>query len=270
MMAKYHQLKLLAAMVTSASVVCATGIFIYSQYIQKAYVPESEIGKIAAQYLIKNPENLLKAGEALESQTENTKVDRLIPFAPALLDTSVTPNYGPDDADVAVIEFFDYLCHYCQQVAPVVDQAIREEKGVKYYFKEYPIFAGSKPVSGQSAATGLLIFDTYNGEAYLKYHNNLMAMTGSYGRAQREFKDSDLHDLVVKSGFTSELTKEQRLKYEQVISANMQLGEQMGITGTPGFIVMNKKNPTGATTTLIPGSTDIGRLKAAIQKARGI
>ena len=268
-MAKFQKLQSLAAMVATSSLVCATGIYIYSQYAHRGYIPESEIGQIAAQYLIKNPENLVKAGEALESRTENTKVDRLIPFAPALLDTSVTPNYGPDDADVAVIEFFDYLCHYCQQVAPVLDQAIKEEKGVKYYFKEYPIFAGSKPVSGQSAATGLLIFDTYNGESYLKYHNNLMAMTGSYGRAQREFKDSDLRDLVVKSGFDPEFNEEQRKKYEQVISANMQLGEQMGITGTPGFIVMNKKNPAGATTTLIPGATDIGRLKAAIQKARG-
>ena len=33
----------------------------------------------------------------------------------------------------------------------------------------------------------------------------------------------------------------------------MQLGEALGITGTPGFIIMNMKKPNAATTTFIPG-----------------
>lgn len=89
----------------------------------------------------------MEAGKALENQNVSASVERIIPYAPALLDTKETPNIGPDDADVAVIEFFDYQCIYCMRVTPVVESVMNQSKDVKFFFKEFPIFAGSKPVS---------------------------------------------------------------------------------------------------------------------------
>lgn len=51
----------------------------------------------------------------------------------------------------------------------------------------------------------------------------------------------------------------------------MQLGEALGITGTPGFIIMNMKKPNAATTTFIPGAMDAATLQGAIEKSsRGL
>ncbi|WP_173644950.1 DsbA family protein, partial [Escherichia coli] len=75
--------------------------------------------------------------------------------------------------------------------------------------------------------------------------------------------------VVDKSGFNSTFSDREKNRYENVISGNMQLGEALGITGTPGFIIMNMKKPNAATTTFIPGAMDAATLQGAIEKARG-
>lgn len=234
----------------------------------RMFTPQ-EVGEIAADYLIKHPQKLVEAGNALENSKATASVERLIPYAPALFDTSETPNIGPDNADVAVIEFFDYQCIFCMRVTPVVETAMDQNKDVKFFFKEFPIFAGTKPVSAMGAATGLYVFHKYGAEGYRKYHNNIMTSAHTFATTQRTFQLADFDAVVKKSGFDVAFTGKDKIRFENVISANMQLGEQLGVSGTPGFIIINMKNPTADTTSFIPGALDISTLQAAIEKARG-
>ncbi len=50
----------------------------------------------------------------------------------------------------------------------------------------------------------------------------------------------------------------------------MQLGEALGITGTPGFIIMNMKKPNAATTTFIPGLWTQQLCRAQSKSSRGL
>jgi len=234
----------------------------------RMFTPQ-EIGEIAADYLIKHPQKLVEAGNALENSKATASVERLIQYAPALFDTTETPNIGPDNADVAVIEFFDYQCIFCMRVTPVVETAMDQNKDVKFFFKEFPIFAGTKPVSAMGAATGLYVFHKYGADGYRKYHNNIMTSAHTFATTQRTFQLADFDTVVKKSGFDVAFTGKDKTRFENVISANMQLGEQLGVSGTPGFIIINMKNPTADTTSFIPGALDISTLQAAIQKARG-
>ena len=234
----------------------------------RMFTPQ-EIGEIAADYLIKHPQKLVEAGNALENSKATASIERLIPYAPALFDTTETPNIGPDNADVAVIEFFDYQCIFCMRVTPVVETAMSQNKDVKFFFKEFPIFAGTKPVSAMGAATGLYVFHKYGADGYRKYHNNIMTSAHTFASTQRTFQLSDFDTVVKKSGFDVSFTDKDKTRFENVISANMQLGEQLGVSGTPGFIIINMKNPTADTTSFIPGALDMSTLQAAIIKARG-
>ncbi|MDJ1452177.1 DsbA family protein [Enterobacter hormaechei] len=268
-MSKEFYLKPMATILISAVIATAASALITATYFKPKVLSEEEIGKIAATYLVKNPHYLVEAGKALENQNVSASVERIIPYAPALLDTKETPNIGPDDADVAVIEFFDYQCIYCMRVTPVVESVMNQSKDVKFFFKEFPIFAGSKPVSAMGAATGLHVYQNFGAEAYRKYHNNLMAVAHTFMTSQRKFELTDFNTVVEKSGFNSTLSDREKHRYENVISGNMQLGEALGITGTPGFIIMNMKKPNAATTTFIPGAMDAATLQGAIEKARG-
>lgn len=136
-MSKEFYLKPMATILISAVIATAASALITATYFKPKVLSEEEIGKIAATYLVKNPHYLVEAGKALENQNVSASVERIIPYAPALLDTKETPNIGPDDADVAVIEFFDYQCIYCMRVTPVVESVMNQSKDVKFFFKEF-------------------------------------------------------------------------------------------------------------------------------------
>ncbi|MGV7963836.1 DsbA family protein [Photorhabdus tasmaniensis] len=269
-MSKEKFLKPVVTVLISSLIASVVSVYVTTNYFKPKVYSSDELGKISANYLVKNPKYLVEAGKALESEKVSASVERIIPYASALLDTKETPNIGPDDAAVAVIEFFDYQCIYCMRVTPVVESVMNQTNDVKYFFKEFPIFAGSKPVSAMGAATGLHVYQNFGAEGYRKYHNNMMASAHSFMSSQRNFQIADFNVVVEKSGFNSNFSEREKTRYENVISGNMQLGEALGINGTPGFIIMNMKKPDAATMSFIPGALDATTLQDAINKARGV
>ena len=235
------------------------------------------IGQIAAQYLIAHPENLVEAGKRLEANRDGDKMSNVVNTKDVLLESTYTPNYGPANADVAVIEFFDYMCHFCQQSSPVLEKAIAANKNVRTYFKDFTIFADRTPISGMGAKIGLYIFKKYGQDKYYEYHNKLMAATGAAMKARRDYTPTELASLLTKLGYEDildergnfMLSPEIRDQLQSVVDANMMLADKLNYNGTPVFIVMNIKNPTNDTTTVMPGAPDYFRIQKAIDVAKG-
>ena len=235
------------------------------------------IGKTAAQYLIEHPVNLVEAGKRLEANRDGEKTSDVVNTKDVLLETKFTPNYGPDNADVAVIEFFDYMCHFCQQSSPVLEKAIAENKNVRTFFKDFTIFADRTPISGMGAKIGLYIFNKYGQEKYYEFHNKLMSEAGRAMKDRKDYTPSNLAALVNGLGYKEILdqqgnfllTVEMRDQLQNVLDANMMLADKLNYSGTPVFIVMNMKNPQNKTTTIMPGAPDFYRLQQAIDKAKG-
>ncbi|HBY5410600.1 TPA: thioredoxin [Klebsiella pneumoniae] len=235
------------------------------------------IGKTAAQYLIEHPENLVEVGKRLEANRDGEKTSDVVNTKDVLLETKFTPNYGPDNADVAVIEFFDYMCHFCQQSSPVLEKAIAENKNVRTFFKDFTIFADRTPISGMGAKIGLYIFNKYGQEKYYEFHNKLMSEAGRAMKDRKDYTPSNLAALVNGLGYKEILdqqgnfllTVEMRDQLQNVLDANMMLADKLNYSGTPVFIVMNMKNPQNKTTTIMPGAPDFYRLQQAIDKAKG-
>lgn len=83
---------------------------------QPVFTPEQEakIGEIAAEYLVAHPEVLVVVSQKLQEQQEARQqlqfAVRVMDNQAALLNDADTPAFGPENAKVAVIEFFDYQC----------------------------------------------------------------------------------------------------------------------------------------------------------------
>ena len=236
------------------------------------------IGKTAAQYLIEHSGNLVEAGKRLEANRDGEKTSDVVNTKDVLLETKFTPNYGPDNADVAVIEFFDYMCHFCQKSSPVLEKAIAENKNVRTFFKDFTIFADRTPISGMGAKNGLYIFNKYGQEKYYEFHNKLMSETGVATQARKDYTPTDLATLLQHLGYKDILDEhgnflldtELRDQLQSVLDANMMLADKLNYNGTPVFIVMNIKHPQNKTTTVMPGAPDYYRLQQAIDKAKGV
>jgi protein-disulfide isomerase len=94
-------------------------------------------------YLLENPEILQEVSLALQAREERAVVDVINQRAatvPALLAADPRdPAFGPVDARVTVIEFFDYRCPGCKLTAPEVLRLMQAHPDVRFVFKDWPI-----------------------------------------------------------------------------------------------------------------------------------
>lgn len=228
---------------------------------------QQQIGKIAAQYLVDHPEVLQQAGQKLQQQQQQQATQQLRESAleqqDALLNDKATPSVGPKDAKIAVVEFFDYQCIYCAHTAPEVEKTMQAHPEARYVFKEFPVFGERWPASNQAALTGLSIYKEKGAQAYLHYHNGIFAT----GKNEGKLKQSDIDALASKAGVTSAQINANRSNAEKALNDTMDLGQELGIMGTPTLVVMPVKGATADNVTVIPGAADSDTLDEAIKKA---
>lgn len=204
----------------------------------------------------------------LMTTQETKQVTSVLDNAKALLSNEQTPTIGPEDAKVAVIEFFDYQCVFCHKVAPVMEKIMDANPNIKYIFKEFPIFGQRWEASQYAAEIGIAAYMLNGAEGYLKYHNAVFAT----GIDEGKLKISDINDAAKKVGIdvvkAESLIKEK--KVTENIAADMKLGfDKLGIQGTPAIIVMPLTGATAINTTVIRGFAPQEAIQAAINKAQG-
>ena len=133
-----------ALMVVSAPAVAAPPAPAAPVQLDRAQVE----GLIRA-YLLDHPEIIPEAMQRLEERQRNEAIaglrDQLErPFEGAWI--------GNPDADVVVVEFFDYACGYCRRMVGDVERLVADDPKVKVVFREFPILG---PGSVEAARTAL-------------------------------------------------------------------------------------------------------------------
>ncbi|WP_313825044.1 DsbA family protein [Leclercia sp.] len=232
---------------------------------QPVFTPaqEARIGEIAAEYLVSHPEVLVAVSQKLQAQQEARQqlqfAVRVMDNQAALLNDADTPALGPENAKVAVIEFFDYQCVHCSSMAPELEKVMKTYPDVRYVFKEWPIFAARWENSQAAAERGLSVWKQKGAEAYVTYHNAIYATGKNEGNLTKE----DIDRAAEKAGWHN-AGKE---NFTPLLEKNDELARALGLTGTPGIVVMPVVGATPKNITVIPGVVTAERLEAAIQKA---
>lgn len=224
---------------------------------------EARIGEIAAEYLTAHPDILVKVSMKLQEQKREreqlTFAVRVMDNQAALLNDPDTPSSGPANAGVAVIEFFDYQCVFCSKMAPEMEAVMKSRPDVRYFFKEWPIFGERWENSTKAAGYGLSVWKQKGAEAYVTYHNAVYATGHDEGKLTAE----DIQAAATKAG--SNATNE--ASHPAILERNSTLTESLGLTGTPGIIVMPLTGATPETITVFPEAVTAEKLQAAIRKA---
>lgn len=209
-----------------------------------------EIGKIASDYIIKNPQVLVEASQELQKQQQLKQQQELKKAAVAainnkeeLLNDKNTPSIGPADAELAIVEFFDYNCVFCSKTAPELKEIMKNNPNVKFVFKEMPIFSERFPESKYAAEMGIRVLDEKGNEAYIKYHNAIYE-TGKY---EGNLKNTDIDNAAKLVGID---TSKKGKDYSEQIEKNKILGQKVKVSGTPAFVFMSTKD-TNVDNTLV-------------------
>lgn len=234
----------------------------------QVFTPEQEdqIGEIAKNYLLAHPGILIEVSRKLEARQQAEQLTAMtqavLRHQDALLDDKSTPSYGPADAKVAFIEFFDYQCSVCARQAPVIENLMKANPQVRYVFKEWPIFAQRWEPSLTAAKTGLQVWGLKGADAYLTYHNALFAT----GHDEGKLTNADIFG-ATNSGRKLKGNNNGLL---EALSRTDVLAQNLGLRGTPGMIVMPVNGASTDNVTVIPGGASQSRLQAAIDKASSI
>jgi protein-disulfide isomerase len=195
---------------------------------------KQEIERIIHDYLLENPQVLVESVTRLQEKQRQeaaaAQSKAIRERGTALRMDDRDPAIGAEiaDADVTLVEFFDYNCGYCKRTTPELIKLIDKDKRVRVVLKEFPILS---PES-MTAAKYALAVNMIDPSAYFRFHRALMEQQGQ--------KTAELLAKVIKDvGLDVELV---RKKIEDpAIARHLQdtqvLAGQLGVTGTPAFII---------------------------------
>lgn len=219
-----------------------------------APVTHAEFQDMVREAIMKEPDMIMKAVYKLrdmqEEQSKKAAAESFSKHKAELQNDSVSPQMGPKDADVTVIEFFDYHCGYCKKLLPTMTQLLQEDKKVRIIFREYPILSEDSVTASRAA----LAVNRIAPNKYFDFHSALM-------HSQQKFDEDTLLTIAAKLGIDPKKLKAEMDKQviTDLLSQNRDIGEDLGIRGTPALFVGDK---------MLPGAVPYNTLKRIVDEVR--
>jgi protein-disulfide isomerase len=204
------------------------------------------IEEIVREYILNHPEILPQAMENLRAN----EIGKSVEANRAGIETPFAGAWdGAADADVTLVEFFDYACGYCRASLPDIDRLLAEDKKLKIVYREMPVL-------GQGSVDAARIsFAAAKQGKYKAFHKAMFA-TGRPDAAsiKQAIKLAGIDEGAARK-FAASSDAEQGLAQSSEIQRGLQL------SGTPAWVVGNK---------VMMGAVGYDSLKEAIAAARAL
>lgn len=212
----------------------------------------ARIESVVRDYLLKNPEIILEAMQVLEQRetaaTEQRRQEAIAVLAPTLTASPLTPVIGASDADVTVVEFFDYQCGYCKRLFPGLRSIMETDKDLRFIFVEFPILGPASLVASKAALAA------QKQDLYMEFHTALMEFQGRlnddviFGKAEEVGLDIER--------LKADMEDPQITRYIEMTRA---VAESIDVRGTPAMVIG---------TQFVGGYVPDEQLEAVIERAR--
>jgi protein-disulfide isomerase len=213
---------------------------------------ELEMGEFIRGYLMSNPEVIIEAVEAYSARKkleEQQKAnDSVKENADWLYSNDDHPDAGNPDANISIVEFFDYNCGYCKRALSDVMTVLGEDDQVRVVFVELPILGEASTEASKWALAA------HKQNLYLEYHVALMEHQG-------RLNEVTLATIAEKVGLDLDKLRSDKEEPEimEQLNENINMARTLGITGTPAFTIGED---------LARGYVGLDGLKAGIEQNR--
>jgi len=172
-------------------------------------------------------------------------------LASILAEPWATPASGSPNADVTLVEYFDYNCPVCRRIEPDLLKLLANDPRVRVIHKDWPVF-------GEASV-------------YAAYCSFSAAREGQYAKAHAALIESkqdldsreDVRTVLQQAGFDlkridADISLHQK-EYSATLTRNLRETTALGLRGTPGLIIGNQ---------LVPGGLDYAQLTRLVAQAR--
>jgi protein-disulfide isomerase len=220
-----------AAAVLAAALAFAAPALAQSAALDKAQ--REAVEQVIKEYLLKNPELIQEAIVELErrqQEAQKTAQKAALQSERATLLNSPRGNIvGNASGDVTLVEFFDYNCGYCKRALTDLRALLKADPKLRVVLKDFPVLG---PDSVEASRVALAAKQQLKGDKLFEYHNRLMETRGRVNgeRASAVAKEMGLDMARLQKDLESEEPR-------AAIQENLMLGDKLGLTGTPAFVI---------------------------------
>jgi protein-disulfide isomerase len=215
---------------------------------QEQETVDDEFAEKVRAVLMERPEIMLEAleayrarmeGEAMAAQ-ENIIAEQRAAVAgslDALLSAQTGNAVGApaSEADLVIVEFFDYQCGFCRQAVDQITELTDGETDVRVIFQELPLLG---PQSREAALVSLAAGDM-GADTYRRVHRALMQNSGPL---TDEKIDRALARAGVDAGAIRTYLDENEEKLLARLRQSIGLAESLKVEGTPFFLVYDPES----------------------------
>lgn len=206
---------------------------------------------VIERYIRTHPEVIMESLQAMKAKREAELRERqkvaLAAKQQELLHDPMSPVSGNLKGEVTLVEFFDYRCGYCKKAASAVTALQKEDPRVRVVYKDFPILGEPSELAAKAA-----LASQAQGK-HQAFHEALFA-------SHADMTKDEILKIAVGVGLDAKKLEADMAnpEWQTIIEKNRALAEELGISGTPGFIVG---------TELVPGALDLKGLKELIARA---
>ncbi len=223
---------------------------------------KQQIEKLVHDYLVKNPEVLMEASQALQMKQQQQMQEQarsaISQNTRELLFGNLTVAGNPK-GNVTLVEFFDYNCGHCIKMKSVVNELVSKNPNLRVVYKEFPIFG-----KDSEAASKMVIAAAMQGQ-YAKVQEALFQAGG-------HLNEEKVMSIAKKAGLNMTKLKTDMVspQVNEMLKANRELAEKLHLMGTPAFVVLSTPNgqfKSGSEIAFIPGASSEESLQELLNKA---
>jgi protein-disulfide isomerase len=212
-----------------------------------------ELKDIVKEILEENPEFILNSLKSMQQKHEKEAAEKakstISDNKKELEEGKESPFAGKADSKKIVVYFFDSSCGYCKKSSNTLKQLLKDDKEVKLVFKEFPILGEN---STKAAKAALAVYNIDKNK-YIEFHNSIMTSAA--------VNEQVIYQIAQALGIDSEKLKAEMSKPEIAaqLEKNSKLGKEIGIQGTPAFIINGQ---------LVPGAIELEQFKQMLAEEK--
>jgi protein-disulfide isomerase len=203
------------------------------------------------EYIMQNPQVIMQSLEQFHRQQMEAKrvhAMRMLAANKEKLIQDSDAKVGSNNPKITIVEFLDFSCGYSRKFLPIKQRILKEHPEVQFVVKELPMFGDRSMMASRASKIAYALAP----EKYWAYHQELLML--KEGASQ----ESSYLQLANKVGMNIQAFQKELLeikKYDDSIANNVKMAMEIGIEGTPAFIIGEE---------LIPGFLDYDGFKTKI------
>lgn len=156
-----------------------------------------------------------------------------LPVAQARLDDN--PSVGPEDAPVVLTEFGDFGCPACRawHISGVIDQILGQYEGqIRFEWKDFPVITARSPKGAEAGQCA------YDQDMFWEYHDYVYEQPDNVV----DLSDEALKRYADEVGLNMEAFYAclDSGQHEQTVQVDRQAAMNLGLRGTPSFLINGK------------------------------